>query len=450
MRPRESLLTNPSSLRRVAGGGAVPHPGPPRQQPKASPPEKGPDAATGTRSEAVGPTHADALDAGRIGGHPSAAGATRIGAYDGLTKLSYPDESVIPVRPVLECLELLAGVEKVCGPLPPADPLSALMGPGGRIEKVLERVRQVADSCFTILIEGETGTGKELLARAIHLLSPRRKGPFIALDCGAIPDTLIESELFGYERGAFTGADRRKEGHFQLAEGGSLFLDEIVNLPSTTQAKLLRTLQERQVQPLGGRRPLPVDVRIIAACNVPLEREMRAGRFRQDLFYRLNEFSITLPPLRERVEDVLYLANRFLMEASMELRRPIRGITEEAVQLLLRYAWPGNVRELRNVIRQAVLLSSHLIGPEHLSALSADPSSAPPGEGPGPVPGGGRSLREIAAAAAAEAEQQAIRQALQATRGNKSAVARLLHVDYKTLHLKVKRYRIRVGDFRVS
>src|SRR5207249_4286740 len=191
------------------------------------------------------------------------------------------------------------------------DALRWLMGRGQEIQQVIQQIKQVADSNFTILIQGETGTGKELVARSIHQLSARREKPFVALDCGAIPETLIESELFGYEKGAFTGADRRKEGHFQLAAGGTLFLDEVVNLPLPTQVKLLRVLQERQVQPLGSKQPVRVDVRIVAASNVPLEREVRAGRFRQDVYYRLNEFTIALPPLRER-DDILHLANDFL------------------------------------------------------------------------------------------------------------------------------------------
>jgi two-component system nitrogen regulation response regulator GlnG len=321
------------------------------------------------------------------------------------------------------------------------------MGTSPQIQKVIDEVERVALSPFAVLIEGETGTGKELIARAIHQLSRSHERELIAVDCGAIPETLIESELFGYEKGAFTGAHQRKEGSFQLAHGGSLFLDEIGNLPLATQSKLLRTLQERQVRPLGAKYTMSVHVRIIAASNVSLEREMRAGRFRQDLYYRLSEFTITLPPLRDRVEDIPYLACGFLAEAGLELRRPAPRLSEEAAQFLLRYPWPGNVRELRNVMRRAVLLSRDVIGPEHLSPLSTDPSSPPPGVDPGPAPGG-RSLKEVAAIAAGEAEQRAIRQALQATRGNKSEVARRLRVDYKTLHLKMKRYRIRASEFR--
>ena len=313
------------------------------------------------------------------------------------------------------------------------------------MEKVVQQIKQVGDSPLMIIIEGETGTGKELVARAIHHLSNRREGPFVAVDCGAIPDTLIESELFGHESDAFTGADQRKPGRFQVAEGGSLFLDEIVNLPVPTQTKLLRALQERQVQPLGGKQPVPVNARIIAASNVPLEREVRAGRFRQDVYYRLNEFGITLPPLRER-DDILHLATEFLAEASMELGRPCRAISEEAAQILLRYPWPGNVRELRNVIRRATLLAADVIEPQQLSFLNGHPSPATARRrAPGPS---GTSLKAIAEAAVADAEQRAIRRVLQATRGNKSEAARHLQTDYKTLHLKMKQYGIAAGRFK--
>jgi two-component system nitrogen regulation response regulator GlnG len=352
----------------------------------------------------------------------------------------------ITSRPATAARAFRAEIETLPSQLPRCDHLKKLMGPSRHVQKVCQLVAQVAGSPLTTLIQGETGTGKELVARAIHDASPRRRSAFVALDCGAIPEALIESELFGYERGAFTGADHRKDGHFYLAHGGSLFLDEIANLPMATQAKLLRALQERAVQPLGGRRPIPVDVRIIATSNLPLDREVQAGRFRQDLYYRLNEFSISLPALRERSEDVLYLAQRFLAEASREFGRPIHEISDEAAQLLLRYPWPGNVRQLRSAMRQAVLVSRDGIQPEHLLALSTErcpveSCSAPPA-GDSDSPPAGRSLKAIAAAAAAAAERLAIHQALQAAKGNKTAVARGLGVDYKTLHLKMKRYGI--------
>src|SRR3989454_978912 len=326
-------------------------------------------------------------------------------------------------------------------------PLRLLLGPSAQMEKIVHQIRQVADSPLTVLVEGETGTGKELVARAVHQLSARREKPFIAVDCGAIPDTLIESELFGYEKGAFTGADQRKEGRFQLTEGGSLFLDEIINLPLATQAKLLRVLQERQVQPLGSKQALHVNVRIIAASNVPLERGGQAGRVRPDLYYRPNQFVICLPPLTER-DDILDLANGFLAEASVEFGRPAREISEATAEVLLHYHWPGNVRELRNVIRRAVVLASDVIEPEHMPLFASDASPAIALRGqPAPV---GPSLKEIAEAAAADAERQAIRQALQATGGNRSTAARHLRTDYKTLYLKMKQNGKPAARFRKS
>jgi two-component system nitrogen regulation response regulator GlnG len=317
--------------------------------------------------------------------------------------------------------------------------LSEFMGPSRHVERIVQQVTQVAGSPLTVLIQGETGTGKELVARAIHNASHRRTGPFIALDCGAIPETLIESELFGHEKGAFTGADQRTIGHIQLAEGGSLYLDELVNLPLTTQVKLLRVLQERVVQPLGGRRPVPVDVRIIATSNLSVDHEMNAGRFRQDLYYRINEFTITLPALRERIEDILYLANRFLTEARQEFGRTVHGISDDAAQVLVEYHWPGNVRQLRSIIRQAALLAFNSIEPEHLVGFYTEPMvGAADTESHERI--AGHSLKVIAAAAAADAERRAISHALVAMKGNKSAVARWLEIDYKTLLIKLKRY----------
>jgi two-component system, NtrC family, response regulator HydG len=267
------------------------------------------------------------------------------------------------------------------------------------------------------------------------------------VDCGAIPETLVESELFGYEKGAFTGAVRRKDGRFQAAAGGTLFLDEVGNLPLPTQAKLLRALEERQVTPLGATRPVSVDARIIAASNADLEDATRGGRFRPDLYYRLNEFGISLPALRDRREDVAHLARRFLDEVSMELHRPVHGITDEAIELLQRHDWPGNVRELKNVIRKAALLATDLITPEFLPSLAASRAAGKPAVA-APAVDGELSLREVSEVATADAERRAIRQALEAARGNKSQAARLLRTDYTTLHAKMKRYGISARDFQ--
>jgi two-component system nitrogen regulation response regulator GlnG len=318
-------------------------------------------------------------------------------------------------------------------------PLRWFIGPSRQLQKVIEQIFQVAKSPLTVLLQGETGTGKELAARAIHHLSVRRSQPFVAIDCGAIPDTLIESELFGHERGAFTGAHQRKEGKFQIAGSGTVFLDEIGNLPVSTQAKLLRVLQERAVEPLGSTRSIRIEARVIAASNAALDREVQAGRFRQDLYYRLNEFTITLPPLRAR-DDIIHLAKEFVTEASVEFGRPCLEISDAAAQVLQRHSWPGNVRELRNTIRRAVLLAGDVIEPQHLpvfdpTALQTAPSTEQPISA-------GRSLREIAEEAAANAERQAIRDTLHLTKGNKREAARLLRTDYKTLHVKMKQYGI--------
>jgi two-component system, NtrC family, response regulator HydG len=364
------------------------------------------------------------------------------GAYDYLAKPIDPRVLALAIRRALDHRALVAEVAGLRHRAGGEAGLRSQMGPGPEVQRIVEQVTQVAGSGFTVLIQGETGTGKELVARALHLQSPRRERPFIALDCGAIPDTLIESELFGYERGAFTGADRRKEGHFELADRGTLFLDEIGNLPAATQGKLLRVLQERQVQPLGARQPRRVDAWIIAASNASLQEAAQGGRFRQDLYYRLNEFTIALPALRERTGDIPYLAQRFVEEAAMELGRPARRIAPDALEALCRHAWPGNVRELRNVMRQAVLRGRELIAREDIALGS--PAGAPEKAAPA---GAALSLREVARAAAAEAERRAICDALAAAGGNKSEAARRLSTDFKTLHLKMRELDISARDF---
>ncbi|MDO8476442.1 MAG: sigma-54 dependent transcriptional regulator [Candidatus Rokubacteria bacterium] len=377
---------------------------------------------------------------------PTAVRAMQLGAYDYLTKPFDPELLLLTVKRALERRELLARIDELKSQGEGIS-LAERMGGSRGIESVIQQVAQVARSNFTVLIQGETGTGKELVARAIHNQSPRRDKPFVAVDCGAIPETLVESELFGYEKGAFTGAVHRKDGRFQAAGSGTVFLDEVGNLPLPTQAKLLRALEERQVTPLGATRPVPVDARIIAASNVDLEDASRAGRFRPDLYYRLNEFGISLPPLRSRREDIAHLASRFLDEVSMELRRPVHGITDDAMELLRLHDWPGNVRELKNVIRKAALLATDLITPEFLPPLGAPGGGRQP-DVEAPTVSGELSLREVTEVATADAERQAIRQALEAAKGNKSQAARLLRTDYSTLHAKMKRYGISARDFQ--
>ncbi|HWO04019.1 MAG TPA: sigma-54 dependent transcriptional regulator [Methylomirabilota bacterium] len=374
----------------------------------------------------------------------TAVRAMKLGAYDYLTKPFDVELLILTLERAVERHRLHSRIEELKRQ-GQGSSLAERMGGSPAIAQVIQQVTQVAESNFTVLVQGETGTGKELVARAIHQQSPRRPAPFVAVDCGAIPETLVESELFGHERGAFTGAQARREGHFQLAKGGTLFLDEIGNVPLATQAKLLRALEQREVNPLGATRAVAVDARIIAATNSELEESVKAGRFRADLYYRLSEFTIALPPLRSRREDIMHLSQRFLDEVSMELRRPVRRIADEAMQVLLHHDWPGNVRELRNVVRKAALLATDVVTPEHIPALSA--SAPAPSRAAAEPLGEDLSLREVAELAAGQAEREVIRHALESTKGNKSQAARLLRTDYTTLHAKMKRYGISARAF---
>ena len=378
----------------------------------------------------------------------TAVRAMRLGAFDYLTKPMDREEVVLIVRRALETRALREEVQDLRRHVGrnAGDDLAARMGSSDQIRRVIEEVEMVAVSNFTVLVLGETGTGKEIVSQAIHQLSERRRRPFVALDCGAIPDTLLESELFGHEKGAFTGADRRKEGRFRLAEGGTCLLDEMGNLPLPLQAKLLRVLESGKVQEVNAQRTTSMDVRFIAATNMDLEQRVSQGSFRADLYFRLAQYAIRLPPLRERPEDIEYLARRFMDEASIELRRPMQTIVPAALDLLRRHTWPGNVRELRNVVRQAVLQTRGLAVPAAAvqAALGDRDQAARPQTG---VAMTRQSLREIAAQATLTAERHAILEALRASAGNKSQAARALKTDYKTLHLKMKHMGIRAADF---
>ena len=382
-------------------------------------------------------------------GVPSAVKAIQLGAQNYFTKPINTQQVEAAARGALERIALLSELDQLRGQLRDPGLLRRQMGASQAVQRLQDQVKQVAATQFTVLVQGETGAGKELVARAVHDYSQRSKGAFIALDCGAIPEALLESELFGYERGAFSGADRRREGHFQLAQGGTLFLDEIANLPFGLQAKLLRVLQERQLQPLGGGKPVALDVRFVAASNHDLEKEAAAGRFRQDLFFRLAEFKVSIPALRERPDDIGPLAQRFLEETGVELRRPVRGLEPEALARLQAHPWPGNVRELRNVIRQAVLqCGGFSLGAEDLARVlkpgSAGPREAAPAEA---GRAGGATLTAVGQAARESAERQAISEALRESKGNILRASKRLGVDNKTLHVKLKKYRIRARDF---
>lgn len=295
------------------------------------------------------------------------------------------------------------------------------------LKKILLLAEELAGSDITVLITGESGTGKELLARYIYKKSRRSKGPFVAVNCAAIPENLLESELFGYEKGAFTGAFERKKGKFELAHEGVILLDEIGEMPLQLQAKLLRVLQERVIERIGGTRPIPVDVRVIATTNRDLQKEIIEGRFREDLYYRLSVFPVKLPPLRERPEDIPLLSMKFLERFSKETGRDIKGFTKEAMDILKNRPWKGNVRELENVIQRAVFLCrSEFIKPEDLMFEKEER----------PVKAG--RIRDI--------EKELILKTLEETNGNKSLAAKILGVSVRTIRNKLAQYRQEFPD----
>ncbi|MCX5826265.1 MAG: sigma-54 dependent transcriptional regulator [Deltaproteobacteria bacterium] len=316
------------------------------------------------------------------------------------------------------------------------------MGPSDRIGRLAADVHRVAKSDFSVIIMGETGSGKELVAKAIHGDSARAEAPFVAVDCGAIPENLLESELFGHEKGSFTGADRQTAGKFESAHGGALFMDEIGNMPLGSQAKVLRVIQDRKLYRVGGNKPVPVDIRFIVATNQDLLEMASNGAFRKDLYYRLSEFTICVPALRERKEDIPYLAKRFLDLANIELNKIIAGFTDAAVETLMSYDWPGNVRQLRSVIRRATLVARDEITEKDLSIKRAEvPGLAfsPKVHG---TPWKNASLSEIVQQSVLAVEKEVLNEVLRFTGGNKARAARLLQVDYKTVHTKVKKFGI--------
>ena len=302
------------------------------------------------------------------------------------------------------------------------------------MQRVLEMVRQVAPTRVTILIQGESGTGKELIARAIHQLSPRSKGPFVAVHCAALAPTLLESELFGHEKGAFTGAHERRIGRFELAQGGTLFLDEIGEIDPVVQVKLLRFLGERTFERVGSSKTLTSDVRLVTATNKNLADLVKVGTFREDLYFRLRVVEVRMPPLRERGSDVILLAQNFLKEFAREHEKPVREFSPEALQALQRYNWPGNVRELRSEIERAVVLSQrdsiewHDLSPE-VQGIKA-------------ISDGAREIIDQADITVEEAEKQLIIRALKECEGNRTLAAKKIGISRRTLHRKLHQYHL--------
>ena len=369
--------------------------------------------------------------------------AMKEGAVDFLTKPFQRAQLIRVIRKALERRDLIAQNLALQRRLDDLLAQGNLIGVSPAFRAMMTLVDQVANSSATVLIHGESGTGKELVARAIHDRSPRRSGPFVAVNCAALPETLLESELFGYERGAFTGAAGRKEGRFELADGGTLFLDEVADLSPVTQPKILRVLQEGEFERLGGTRTIKVDVRIVAASNQDLAVLVKEKRFREDLFYRLNVIGVTAPPLREKREDVAVLAQHFLRVYAAKNNRTLAGFSDDALRCLEAYAWPGNVRELENVVERAVVLAranTVEVGdlPEKITENAIVLERPALGEGTAGESGGEGTLRIRVGTPLAEVEQRMLEETLRMTRGNKTLTAKLLGIDPKTVFRKLK------------
>lgn len=365
----------------------------------------------------------------------TAVEAMKKGAYDFVAKPFDTEHLLVLVRKALESRRLVTENTLLREVLASNHQFQEIIGTSPKMKEVMGLIQKVAASDTTVLLLGESGTGKELFARAVHHLSPRRDNPYIAINCAAIPRELLENELFGSEKGAFTGAYTRKIGKFELAEGGSIFLDEIGDMDIALQAKILRVLQERQIERLGGNKTIDVNVRLIAASNVDLKEACEAKVFRADLYYRLSVFPVRIPPLRERREDIPPLAEHFVQRYCKELNKPQQRLNSEALALLEKYHWPGNVRELENTMERAVILcEGKKILPAHLAIRIPTTAEIRLREGAG--------LKEVGQHAQGEAERSLIVRVLEQTRGNKRKTAEILKIDYTTLFDKMKKYQI--------
>jgi DNA-binding NtrC family response regulator len=364
----------------------------------------------------------------------TAVEAMKEGAYDYLTKPVDLKRLKILLDKIVERLETLREVKVLRRQLREHGAFGSLVGNSPEMRKMYQVIEQAAPTSASVLIMGESGTGKELVAQTIHQLSPRAPFPFVAINCAAIPETLLESEIFGHEKGAFTGAADRRAGCFELADHGTLFLDEIGEMTPATQVKLLRVLQERTFRRLGGRQEQSVDVRVIAATNVDPSEAVQNGKLREDLYYRLNVFAMKLPPLRDRKEDLPLLIQAFISEFNQRNQRSIVGVDHHAMRMLENYQWPGNVRELRNVIERATILApGPFIEAAHLPPVVTNEPG--PEQAPQVALGPGTTVEE--------AERRLIMMTLQHTRDNKTRAAEILGISLKTLHNKLNKLRLR-------
>jgi len=364
----------------------------------------------------------------------TAVEAMKEGAYDYLTKPIDIQRLKILLDKIVERLETMREVKALRRQLREHGTFGSLIGNGPEMRKIYSIIEQASPTSASVLITGESGTGKELVAQTIHQLSPRASFPFVAINCAAIPETLLESEIFGHEKGAFTGAADRRQGCFELADRGTLFLDEIGEMTPATQVKLLRVLQERKFRRLGGRTEQSVDVRVIAATNVDPQEAVKQGKLREDVFYRLNVFAFRLPPLRERKEDLQLLVQAFINEFNTRNQKNIAAVDHQAMRMLEHYGWPGNVRELRNVIERATILASGpFIEAKHLPPVLAE--EPPPQHQPQVALAPGTTVEE--------AERRLILMTLEHTRDNKTRAAEILGISLKTLHNKLNKLRLR-------
>jgi len=373
--------------------------------------------------------------------------AMKLGAFDYISKPFNNEELILIIERALKTQRLSREVETLRTRLGEKTGIKEIAGQSPQIKQVLSQVKAIAPTDMTVIIKGESGTGKELIAQMIHQKSLRKDKPFVAVDCATLPETLVESELFGYEKGAFTGADACKIGKFEAAEKGTVFLDEIGNLTTQIQVKLLRVLQERKIERLGGQNPIEVDVRIISATNRDLDKAVRDGELREDLYHRVNVFEIVLPPLREREDDIVLLSRYFLDKFSKELNKSIKGFSDEVIELFKYYSWPGNVRELENTVKSAIVLAKDRILPVHLpyhfhkkveigkrdgdsafSNLKREPDRMP--------------LKEAKRNMTTDLEKHFIEKTLADTNWNKKKAAKVLDIDYKSLFRKIKKYGI--------
>ncbi len=362
-----------------------------------------------------------------FGSIEDAVRALKSGAWDYMTKPLDAEEMIIKVGQALKVKKLAEEHRSQLARLGERFDFQGLIGRSPAMVALVDDLRLIAPSEATVLVLGESGTGKEVVANIIHHNSPRSKKPFIKVNCAALPDTLLEAELFGHVKGAFTGAVKERAGRFLSAQGGTIFLDEIGSMPLTTQAKLLRALQEREIEPLGSDKTVKIDVRVIAATNSDLAADVAEGRFREDLYYRLNVVAVTLPPLRDRVEDIPLLAEHFVKLANEKNKRRVEGLTDEALRSLVAFDWPGNVRQLANIIERAVVLCP---------GKKITPNELPPELSGAPKTGGwfkpGATLKE--------GERAMIQWTLEKTAGNRTQAAKQLGITRKTLQNKIKEY----------